>query len=135
MFGRTEQRMMETLKKIGRMLRRDRFATVGVGIAMIPIAAVTLVGASAPTAMVAAGWVAAGIIAGAFTYAQMKREGAEKDVDMGFRKQGGIASFQHLRGPKRKVAVIVNTQKLLSRLMRKHQHAATLPADALQKFS
>ncbi len=128
--------MLEPLKKLGRTMRRDHTTAVSIGAcAAVPVVAGVLglaLGGLLP--WLVAGVIFSGVLAASFVVCDEVRMRRTKDVDLGYREQDGIYYFQHLQGPARNVAIIMNTQRLLVNMMHKYRNQAVVPREALEKF-
>jgi hypothetical protein len=130
---------MEPLRKFGRMLRRDHMNAVAVCACAFWVGLAGVIGviAGVPLLWATAGLMFSGVLAASFVACDEIKMRRTKDIDLGFRVQDGIGYFQHLTGPARKVAIIVNTQRLVENMTKKYRNLAALPRkelDWLQPF-
>jgi hypothetical protein len=131
--------MMEPLHKFARMMRRDHLNAVAVGACAFWVGLAGVIGFAAGTPLLwaAAGLIFSGVLAASFVVCDELKMRRTKNIDLGFRVQDGIGYFQHLTGPARKVAIIMNTQRLVENMTKKYRNLAAVPRkelDWLQPF-
>ncbi len=128
--------MKEAFKKLGCMIRRDHLSKTSIVTCAMFLAgagvAGLVTGALLPWSM--AGLIFSGVLAGAFVACEERSMRRMKDADMGYWHQGGIGYFMHLQGPGRSVAVVVKTQKLLERALKKYARETAVPPEAMKRL-